>query len=98
MRGTVMAAAIEVVGAALVAIALITVMTDGSREPALASTVGERTRRCRPASLMRARSTMRRGSWTRSGLLGPSRPPTSPCRSGAARRSSSRASAASPCW
>jgi hypothetical protein len=41
MRGTVMAAGIEVVGAALVALALITVMTDGPREPALASTVGE---------------------------------------------------------
>jgi hypothetical protein len=41
MRGTVMAAGIEVVGAALVAIAPITVMTDGPREPALASTEGQ---------------------------------------------------------
>lgn len=41
MRGTVMAAGMAVVGAVLVAIALITVMTDGLREPALASTEGE---------------------------------------------------------
>jgi len=41
MRGTVMAAGMAVVGVALVANALITVMTDGLRGPALASTEGE---------------------------------------------------------